>query len=413
MVVTLLVAFSWAIGVFLSTGADDVRALISNTVMEYGEIDRTHLANLTNSKEVQVKEGSAVFFFRLNNQELKSMPESFIEGEYSLEWGNDEIYPFVGLMKVQVQDTAFIIEIPKALRLTLIVITFMFLAFFIGGFLLLNFYMKKVRKADLMQFSSEKNGLQTLITSVLSENLHHEMKTPLCSISCELNNVRDVLTNVKFKPEKMCGSCGIVNVKTDVEQSFFIIEENVKNIYNVIETIKMSKNAKHNDDLKSVYDIAHNASVIITSTSKVKNFKIKVDERLKLFKLKNFKSEDLTNIFINHLKNSIEANATRIVFDCPSSVDSKGFLTLFIVDNGNGIPEDAKSKIYELHFSTKDDIENRDSLRGIGLFLSREILRTYARIGKHHGDEYVYETSKEGTTFGLVIPAELDKNTTI
>jgi signal transduction histidine kinase len=143
------------------------------------------------------------------------------------------------------------------------------------------------------------------------------------------------------------------------------------------------------------------AKDITTVTSKVKFFDITIDPAFKKFSLNKFRNEDLLNIIINHLKNSIEANSTKIVFDCPNDKNSHGYLTFYIVDNGNGIPKKALDQIYELHFSTKDT--PNDAMRGVGMYLSRQLLRAY---GGEEADEWVYETSKDGTTFAIKVPVK-------
>ena len=72
---------------------------------------------------------------------------------------------------------------------------------------------------------------------------------------------------------------------------------------------------------------------------------------------------------------------------------------LQLLDNGHGIPESAISSIYLANFSTKEINKIDAETRGIGLYLSRTTLLN------NGGDDFLIETSDQGTSFGINIPS--------
>lgn len=94
-------------------------------------------------------------------------------------------------------------------------------------------------------------------------------------------------------------------------------------------------------------------------------------------------------MLINLVRNSIQAEATKIDFDLH---EESGQYYLRISDNGSGIPEEIINKIFELNFTTKS------TGMGLGLKLARRFVEG---IG---GEIYVEESSEQGTTFLLKIP---------
>lgn len=108
--------------------------------------------------------------------------------------------------------------------------------------------------------------------------------------------------------------------------------------------------------------------------------------------------DELIQVLTNMLRNSLQAVLEN---DRPSrkveieTSCSEGKFFIDIIDNGVGIPEENKPKLFESQFSTKKPDEGT----GLGLSISRRFVRAF------NGDLYVLKTSvKEGTTFRIEIP---------
>ncbi|WP_020531754.1 sensor histidine kinase [Flexithrix dorotheae] len=80
-----------------------------------------------------------------------------------------------------------------------------------------------------------------------------------------------------------------------------------------------------------------------------------------------------------------------------SSENEEGdFVEIRITDNGNGIPDEVKEKIFEPFYTTKDVGEGT----GLGLSISHSI------IEKHFGKIVAESKEGEGTSFSIVIPVK-------
>jgi sensor histidine kinase regulating citrate/malate metabolism len=158
------------------------------------------------------------------------------------------------------------------------------------------------------------------------------------------------------------------------------------------------KQLRYSNGNKTIYDLVEGAAKILNVTIDTP-FELEIDEKLKMYRADHktgLKNADLINIFINHFKNSVEANATKIqVFE----ENLKGhYLLLNIKDNGNGIPKEFVSDIFTPNKSTKNDFVG---LRGNGLFLNQNLLKQFG------GDIKLKKTEEgKGTEFVLKIPIE-------
>jgi len=99
----------------------------------------------------------------------------------------------------------------------------------------------------------------------------------------------------------------------------------------------------------------------------------------------------------NLLKNAVEAienNDGKIQISM--KINSKKYLTIYVKDNGKGIPPKLKRQVFYPGFSTKK------RGWGLGLSLCKRIIEEY-----HQGKIYIKETIiGKGTTFAIELPIE-------
>jgi len=100
-------------------------------------------------------------------------------------------------------------------------------------------------------------------------------------------------------------------------------------------------------------------------------------------------TSQLRRMLINMIRNSIQANATDIAIRLTIKADN---ISLIIVDNGKGISDEIKEKIFETNFTTKE------KGMGLGLKLARRFLEGV------NGNIHLVESSSSGTTFEITIP---------
>jgi signal transduction histidine kinase len=101
---------------------------------------------------------------------------------------------------------------------------------------------------------------------------------------------------------------------------------------------------------------------------------------------------ELNQVFLNLLVNAAQAGAShiRIIGERLSS----GAMAVRITDDGKGMPEEVKKRIFTPFFSTKGEGNS-----GLGLSISKQIL------DQHNIDISVESTPNVGTTFCLVFPS--------
>jgi len=110
--------------------------------------------------------------------------------------------------------------------------------------------------------------------------------------------------------------------------------------------------------------------------------------------------EQLMRVFINLVKNSLQSipkgrkGMIRIQLEVKEDLTAR----LTISDNGKGIPEDIRDKLFEPNFTTKS------GGMGMGLAISFNIIRSL-------GGKIWYETIiNQGTTFFIELPQSVEKS---
>jgi nitrogen fixation/metabolism regulation signal transduction histidine kinase len=108
--------------------------------------------------------------------------------------------------------------------------------------------------------------------------------------------------------------------------------------------------------------------------------------------------EQLLRVFINLIKNGLQSipDGREGVIDIRLEVEEQS-ARVTISDNGKGIPEEIKDKLFQPNFTTKS------AGMGMGLAISYNIVRSF-------GGKIWYDTELEkGTTFFVELPLSLEK----
>lgn len=104
------------------------------------------------------------------------------------------------------------------------------------------------------------------------------------------------------------------------------------------------------------------------------------------------KPDELQQALFNVIRNAVQACGKHGVIRIGLEEHDDN-VDVLVCDNGPGIPEEHRSKVFDPFFSTKGP----DDGEGLGLYIVRQI------VSRHGGDIQV--TSGEGTTFTLRFPA--------
>ncbi|MGB5849453.1 MAG: ATP-binding protein, partial [Ignavibacteriaceae bacterium] len=130
--------------------------------------------------------------------------------------------------------------------------------------------------------------------------------------------------------------------------------------------------------------------VIMDTTNLFTDDKINIDFESKSSEaIVEADTSQLRRMLINMIRNSIQANATIIAISLTTKDDN---YSLIIVDNGEGISDEIKEKIFEINFTTKE------KGMGLGLKLARRFLEGV------NGKIHLVQSGSSGTTFEITIP---------
>jgi len=262
--------------------------------------------------------------------------------------------------------------------------------------LIIILLVKRAVREDMVDTLISTAGSEALLHSKsminITENIHHEMNTPLEVIDNKILHIQDILK------KSICEECRNENKEkmSSLDEDFEFVKIASQQIFFVLDKMKDFKHLRYSNGNKSIHDIVNGAFKIISISNT--NFTFKIDEKLKKYKIasKNLANADFLSILLNHIKNSLEANADT-VFVLFRKFE-KNTLYMRLLDNGSGIPEHSKSKIFDANFSTK---KTSSGIRGNGMFLNRQILSGSGGCVK------LISTSKLGTTFEITIPSKV------
>lgn len=221
------------------------------------------------------------------------------------------------------------------------------------------------KKAERDIITAEKLA----IASKIARTLAHEVRNPLTNINLSVEQLEEDITDENHKPY------------------LDIIKRNSKRINDLVtELIENSKPAALNEELISVQTILQNTIELAKDRAELKNIKIITD-----FNLLNKKvvadEASLTIAFLNILINAIEAVQANTGVIKVSSGSSGNKCYISIEDNGHGIEESHRAKIFEPYFT------NKPNGMGLGLAASQSIINI-------HKGRIDFETElRKGTRF--------------
>jgi len=378
---------------------DYIDKQLDNNIIEYQEIDQEQLCKLVNCK------GVITSSHKLFSPDEKGHLKIAEYKEYSMHKINKNLFLFdtdeLALYN-KVADSYYIMDTSKISDdygdIAMIFIPLMCLIYLVP---LYNSIKREKEEALILNAGSEALLANKSMINI-TENIHHELNTPLEVIDNKIEKIHTELSN--FLLEEYEATENIDTIPEDrikrnkrivkLNGDFEFIRTSSEQIYAVLEKMKGFKHLRYSNGNKSLKNIIDGGFKIINISNT--NFEYKVDPKLAQYKIgtKLLVNADFLSIILNHLKNSLEANASKIFILFSKSDENNVYIR--IIDNGNGIPKDAQKKIFAPNFSTK----NSDTgIRGNGMYLNKHIMENAG------GSISLISSSKKGTTIELKIPS--------
>ncbi|MCX8083809.1 MAG: ATP-binding protein [Calditerrivibrio sp.] len=212
----------------------------------------------------------------------------------------------------------------------------------------------------------------------LSSAIAHEVKNPLNFINLAVNQVKDELNEKK--------------VDENLVKMLTMVEDEVKRISDLmVNFLEYGRPIVLNMQKNSIYEILKNLSKIVhlRLVDAHIDLEIKMSEDIQVICDK----DKLLGCFINLVLNSIESIGKngRIIFDIYK--DDRNVI-IAVMDNGKGVPENIKHRIFEPYISSKA------TGMGLGLAFTKRI------IEEHGGRIYLDDSYETGAKFIIELPYE-------
>jgi len=203
--------------------------------------------------------------------------------------------------------------------------------------------------------------------------LVHQWSQPLHSLLLRIGLI-DVLSKENSLEKKDIKEC---------------VDESTKIITHLAETMKIFKSFFKKDNKKEVIEINKLVEDVIKLEEEIlkhKNVTYELDlcsqEKVDVYR------NEIIQVLIDLIKNSIDEFEKKNIEKRVIRLKTEDRKIIY-EDNAGGIPEDIKDKIFDFHFTTKEDGT------GLGLYMSKII------IEEHHNGKIEVENIKDGARFIL------------
>ncbi len=184
--------------------------------------------------------------------------------------------------------------------------------------LVVSWVISKVIKENIISMHISSSGKEAYLSNknmaLLTENIHHEVKTPLVVIQSKVEHLETMYSLLKKEiidprkrtmdsilmscnpsecqnshDENACKAC-LSTSKTHAEETFDMIHLHIGAIHNVLDRMQNFKQIKHSNGNKSLYDIIQASFTTLKLYSK-QSFTSIVDPELKKHHVTHLKNE--------------------------------------------------------------------------------------------------------------------------
>jgi len=245
---------------------------------------------------------------------------------------------------------------------------------------------KEIREKDQMLLQQSKLAAMGEMIGAIA----HQWRQPLNALAINIQMLEDMYED---------GMCDEKNIKE-------FIEKNMKLIQFMSNTIDDFRNFFRKDKEKVEFDLKDVIEKTLNlQKAQLQNHNIKVETDLESVKVKGYKNEFMQAILniISNAKDAIEERREKTGKNFEGVIKIRVYkkgneAIIEIEDNGGGIPEEIRDRLFEPYFTTKEEGKGT----GMGLYMVKEI------IERMNGSIEVKNTNK-GAKFIIKIK-EVDDN---
>jgi C4-dicarboxylate-specific signal transduction histidine kinase len=194
--------------------------------------------------------------------------------------------------------------------------------------------------------------------SEMMENIAHQWRQPLSQINSAVLVIDDLLYEKEVKDSV-------------IEEKLLEIESLTKYMSKTIDDFKDFFNQNKSKEYFNLQDLVEKSIYIVRGTLKSHNIEIQseIDKSIRCY---GYPSE-LQQVIVVILNNAKDMFLSRNIFRPKIEIDveqKEGGIQINICDNGGGIDENIREKIFEPYFTTK----HKSQGTGLGLYISKMII---------------------------------------
>ena len=212
----------------------------------------------------------------------------------------------------------------------------------------------------------------------MARQVAHEIKNPLTPMKLNIQHLQRAWYDKNDKLE------------TTFEKVTKVLIEQIDSLSNLASSFSdFAKMPMERFEVCNLVEIVQNSVLLFEKASQV-NFTFKTQSKnIRVYTDK----EQISRVFNNLIKNAIQAIPEELIGQIEINITTnQKYVNITVKDNGTGIPEEIKEKVFVPSFSTKS------SGMGLGLAISKKILET-------SNGTIRFETRKDvGTTFYIQLP---------
>lgn len=230
----------------------------------------------------------------------------------------------------------------------------------------------EIKNRQMQELERHKERNERLISmGEMAAKIVHEIRSPLCSIELFSNMLTDDLEGTRHADMARGISTAIKNLNTILSNMLFFAKPQRPSLRPV-----------------QIRDVINQSLDVLVPLIEVRN--ITVRKKLPAIAI-NGDGELLQQVFMNILLNAVQAMPNGGTLSTViESVNE--YVTVSVIDEGEGIPDEYLEKIFDPFFSTKD------KGTGLGLAISHKIMQS------HSGYIKAFRNSGKGSTFCLYFP---------
>ena len=248
---------------------------------------------------------------------------------------------------------------------------------------------------DLYQKTVHAEKLTAI--GLLCSTIAHELRNPLGMVGLHAKIISKNLEKMESIHKKMNN----IESNKDIFESLINSANSISNATQNLETLltelidyskPMSLEKNETNLEKTLLEVINLIKPSFETNNINLSFKNRLNNNYKVL----FDSTKVHQAVLNIVKNALEVSKSgdnvKVIVDYNNEGDS---ISIKISDEGSGISEEHRKKIFTPYFTTKKDGT------GLGLAQARKIMEA------HGGNLLISSTNEKGTTFVLSLPAEL------